>query len=41
MNQQQNESKTNWTAWYIAVMVFLLLQIIIYQLITLSFHQAS
>lgn len=41
MNGLQKEPKTNWAAWYIAVLVFLFLQIIIYQLITLSFQHAS
>lgn len=33
----QPEDKTNWKAWYIALIGFLLIQIIIYALITNSF----
>lgn len=41
MNNHQQEPKSNWTAWYIAVLAFLLLQILVYQWITESFHLAS
>ncbi|GEM_PF-5234941 len=40
MSEHQQEPKSNWTAWYVAVLVFLLLQIVVYQLITVSFQQA-
>ncbi|MEZ4937720.1 MAG: hypothetical protein R2799_09030 [Crocinitomicaceae bacterium] len=36
-SNSEMESKTNWTAWYIGVLGFLLIQIVVYYLITKSY----